>query len=110
MKQTDEIDPLMSADSWKDFIAFGLQEFEEVVRTGLRNLYQKRGHMAGDDPNPDWRDELVALISVHDRNVAVLMNPDAQPGDQARANQELLRERKLMLRLVEREDHEPVPA
>lgn len=90
------LDPVLDPDFQNELTQMAVQHYRESLRLLLTNLYP-RGYTTGqvDPAKEDKMERLQSLMQDHERNVAVVMDPTALPGDAARANQGLVEEEKL---------------
>ena len=70
------------------------KHFEKVLRLGIANVFPN-GLMAGQEPETDTFVRLRALMGNHDRNLAMILDPNTLPGDAARYQAELFEEEQL---------------
>ena len=87
-------DPVLDPVFQNELVEAAVKHYEDAVRLLMQNLWPN-GYMVGESPIANKVERLITLMQVHDRNLAVVNDPAQLPGNQARANQELLEEEEL---------------
>lgn len=88
------VDPILSPDRQNRIIEMTVKHYEDSVRLLMKNLWP-HGYTTGESPFQTKMEELLSLVLAHDQNLTVATDPAALAGDQARAQQGLLREQEL---------------
>jgi len=88
------LNPMLSAKRINELIEQQVKRFGELVRIGVRNLWQD-GRLIGQVPPSGELDELAGLQENQQQAIAVAGNPQAPEGDRIRAQRALMRQAEL---------------
>ncbi len=88
------LNPMLSAERINELIEQQVKRFAELLRIGVRNIWQS-GYLVGQVPPSGELEELLDLQQNQQQAIAVAGNQQAPEGDRVRAQRALMRQVEL---------------